>query len=229
MTKAPPLLNIVCVLRGGPEYRVEHVKALADGVARNLSLPYRFCCLTDQPAEVGAAGVEALPLTQAWPGWWAKLALFEHGLFKGLTAYFDLDTIIARPIDALLKDQTFTMCEDFYNTRAVNSSFMVWNCDLSEVYDAFAQDPDRYVREYKVIGKWGDQDFIGNHTPVKPELWQKKYPGAVVSYKANIRGHHRHPREVGNGKVPASARVICFHGLPRPWQTPLWEKYNGGT
>ena len=42
------MLTVACVLRSGPEYRAEHVAALAAGVIRHLSRRYRFVCLTDQ-------------------------------------------------------------------------------------------------------------------------------------------------------------------------------------
>jgi hypothetical protein len=40
------------------------------------------------------------------------------------------------------------------------------------------------------------------------DRWQELVPDQVFSYKAHIRDR----------AVPPSARVVCFHGKPRPWE-----------
>ena len=92
-------LTVACVLRTGPDFRPEHVLALHNGVRRNLSIPYRFVCLTDQVAEVSKLGIEARPLPHRWPGWWAKLNLFAPGMFAGPVLYFDLDSMVIGKLD----------------------------------------------------------------------------------------------------------------------------------
>ena len=64
----------------------------------------------------------------------------------------------------------------------------------------------------RMKGKRGDQAFIEDaltgSTQLRPLFWQDLLPGQVVSYKNHIRGKE---------KFPARARVVCFHGKPRPW------------
>lgn len=85
-------LTVVCInwcnyLGRGEEY----VSKLRNMVARNLTIPHRFECLTER--ELG----------DDLRGWWAKLRLFEPGRFAGPVLYFDLDVVITSSIDSLLE------------------------------------------------------------------------------------------------------------------------------
>lgn len=210
------MLTIACVLRSGPEFRVEHVAALAAGVQRHLTLPYRFVCLTDTPSAVEAIGVEALPLRYGWPGWWAKMSLFEPGIFDGPALYIDLDTVVCGQIDDIATGHRFTVLENFWAPERIGSGLMAWDSavDLGQIYRRFIADPDVAMRQYVTIERWGDQGFIRFNTPVKPDLWQRKHPGIVVSYRRHV---------LPAGRVPAGASVVCYGGKARPWNTPTYH------
>lgn len=200
------MLTVACVLKSGGEYKPAHVDALAAGVARNLSLPYRFVCLTDLNVSH-----ETVPLRHGWPGWWSKIELFEQLISPVL--YFDLDTIVVGSLDEIAFGHRFTVLENFWRPDRIGSGMMAWDCDLSRIYTIFRGNPVRFMDQYRTPENWGDQAFIKDHTPVEPERWQKKFPGKVVSYKRHV---------VEAGRVPAGAAVVCYHGQPRPWHTPLW-------
>ncbi len=208
-------MNVACVLRSGGDFQPEHVRHLRDGVARHLSLPYRFVCLTDKPVE----GVDCIVDPALPPKWWGKLWLFRPGMFDGTVFFADLDTVIVGPLDEIVTGHTFTALDNFWNgkrgltgeARYIGSGLMAWNCDLSSIYDRFATSPDKWMAKYTTREKWGDQAFIQDHSPVPIDRWQEKHVGAVVGYK-----HH-----CLNG-VPAGAYVVCFGGKPRPWHTELW-------
>lgn len=208
------MLNILCVMRSGGEYHAAHVAALSEGVRRHLKLPFRFRCFTDQEA-VRSSEIETVALDEGWPGWWSKISMFRPGLFDGPCWYADLDTIIVGPLDDLVLGHKFTVLRNFWRADRIGSGLMAWDTDLSSIYRKFAQNPDRYMAEYKTPDKWGDQQFIFDNTPIQPDRWQDKHSGRVVSYKRDIVRLHR-------GKVPAAASIICYHGLPRPWETKLW-------
>lgn len=208
-------LSVICVLRSGPEYRVEHVLTLADGVRRYLSIPYVFRCLTNQVEKVGSAGIEAVRLPHDWPGWWAKICLWKPGLFDGPCLYMDLDVIVTGPLDAIALGHKFTMADDFYHPGRFNSSVMAWDADLSPIYETFRRSPAGYMRKYRTRGFWGDQDFVAHHTPIRPERWQDKFPGKVVSFKKDV---------VPAERVPEGAAICVFHGVPRPWAISLRQR-----
>jgi hypothetical protein len=209
------MLYVACVLRSGGDYRPEHVFALAAGVRRHLSLPYRFVVLSDLGDAVSRPGIEVVPIPEMWPGWWSKISLFRPGLFDGPVFYADLDTIIVGELDSLVLGHRFTVLRNFWKDKNIGSGLMAWDTDLSAIYRKFALAPKKYINEYRTAEKWGDQAFILNNTPTPMDRWQLKHPGRICSYKRDIVRRR--------GVVPESTSVICFHGQPRPWATPLWR------
>lgn len=85
-------LTVACVLWVGEfedrRYSPLWVTRLRDQVAAWLPEPHRFVCLSN----VDVPGVETIPLVTDWPGWWAKLEIFnpEHDLCDRVL-YLDLD------------------------------------------------------------------------------------------------------------------------------------------
>lgn len=202
------MLTVACVLRSGGEYQPHHVAALQAGVARHLSLPHRFVCLSDVDVPC-----ERIPLRNNWPGWWSKIEMFRPGLFWSDVLYFDLDTLIVGSIDQIALGHRFTVLRNFWSKKysepqRIGSGVMAWNVDLGGLYCAFAADADNHIRRYQTRAKWGDQGFIKDHCSIPMDRWQDKHPGKVVSFKQHI---------VKLGHVPVDAAVIAFHGKPRPW------------
>jgi len=162
---------------------------------------------------------EVIPLLYPWPGWWSKIELFRPDILNGNTIYFDLDTLIVSDFTAIFacfRQHGFLMLDDWYGHSGVNSSMMAWTSTaklyLSRIYEKFAAEPRKYRGLYNTKARWGDQGFIRDHTPIEPALWQKEFPGKIVSFK----------RDCQDG-IPNGACIVCFHGKPRPWKTPLWE------
>jgi hypothetical protein len=89
-------LTVVCVLWMGDFAHERHyspawVYRLRDQVAAHLPLPHRFVCLSN----VGVSGVDTIPLATGWPGWWAKVEMFNPALNLGeRVLYLDLDVFI---------------------------------------------------------------------------------------------------------------------------------------
>lgn len=207
------MLTVCCVLKSGPEYRVEHVLALRDGVRRHLKMPHVVYCFTDYSETI--EGVTRIPLQHGWPGWFSKIEMFSGIIGPHPVFYADLDTVIVGPLDDIVLGHRFTVLRNFWRNDRIGSGLMAWDTDLSSIYLKFAQNAERFMKEYTTPDKWGDQQFIFDNTPVQPDRWQLKFPGRVLSYKRDILRLH-------GGKVPSTASVIAFHGRPRPWQTKLW-------
>lgn len=204
------MLAVVCVLRGGGEYRPEHVCVLYNQVKRfygAIEIP-RFVALTDQP--INYPGIEERPLTSNWPGWWSKMELFTAAHDDlGDILYVDLDTMVFGSIDTLLGVGKLTMLADFYKPQRLNSGVMFLpKIDRPEVQAAWLEDPKGIRERFK-----GDGDFLNALWLGKAATWQDELPGQVCSYKVHVRKQK---------KVPAHAKLVCFHGKPRPWESPLW-------
>lgn len=206
-------LTVACVLRTGNRvvdrqpYRVEHVEKLGRGVARWLDRPHVFVCLTDLVAAVEAAGIEAIPLREGWPGWWSKLSLFRPGLLTGPTLYLDLDSLVVGPLAPLVREAPgLTMVADFGRPEMMNSSAMAWCGDMSALWRAFRRDPEGIAAAYDARRGpgIGDQGFIDDTARDMGQQIDTFDPRHVVSFKVHARA-----------AAPDGARVLSFHGAPK--------------
>lgn len=193
---------VACVLRSGGEYGPEHVTRLRDQVARHLpGAP--FHCLSD----IDVPGVHTIPLRHDWPGWWAKMELFDPARSADWL-YLDLDSAIVGSLAVMAAIRAPVIMRDVYRPAGWQSSVMaIPQAIKAPIWNAFTAAPAKHMREF-AIG--GDQAFIEAHgADAGWRLWQEVCPGQLCSYKADVRRL---------GKVPAGTSVVVFHGKPRPWQ-----------
>lgn len=214
------MLN-VCCLKVGTKYNAEYVNILFDMVRRNLpaGFPGRFVCFTDDATGIDPA-IQIKEVPSDLHGWWAKLFLFSEGAFpKGeRVLYFDLDTAITGPLDAIAKyDGAFAILKDAYRPNGLQSSVMAWEAArCKNIWN-------EWLRENKPEPKGGDQEWIERYQSFMWDLWQDLYPNAFKSYKVECRNH-----------IPKGTSVVFFHGNPRPhevkhgWVPEVW-KVGGGS
>lgn len=205
------MLNVACVLRSGGSYTPSDVEKLHAMVTRHLKYG-EFYCLTDMVLEVGKIeDVRPIKLEHAYPGWWSKMELFRPTVFPegDRILFLDLDTIILGNLEAIAaRQEHWIMLGDFYRRPpkhariGLASGMMMWTAnDQDQIYQSFARQPSRVISTVR-----GDQDWIARQNPTAV-LWENVVPGQVVSYKVHVRE---------TGKVPDDARVVCFHGSPKP-------------
>jgi hypothetical protein len=176
--------------------------------------PLRFVVLTDIP--IHTTGIETRPLYYGWKGWWSKMELFIAAQDDlGDILYFDLDTLVVGGLAQIVAVKPLTLLRDFYHLERLQSGLMYLPVGARpEVRAAFMQDPEDAME-----GLHGDGDFLDRLYRGKTVLrWQEVLgDDSVVSYKVHVRQHK-------GQTIPLGARVICFHGNPRPWATPLWDR-----
>ena len=80
-------IDVWCV-SWGDKYHTDYVHLLQSMVAKHLSVPHTFKCLTDKDIK----GVVCVKPTKQWHGWWQKLCLF--GQATGPSLYFDVDVVM---------------------------------------------------------------------------------------------------------------------------------------
>jgi len=201
-------LVVACVLRSGGRYTAEYAQKLFRSVSRHLDTPAPFVALSD----MDIPGVRVIPLRYSWPGWWSKMEIFRHDVFIGKRVlYFDLDTIITGNLKDIQAVQDNTFLQDFYSPKAINSGVMMLN-------DRVPMWKDFYENAHGIMGEFGgDGDFLDRVVP-EPNKWQTVLPGQVVSYKPNgARGPYLE-------RKPKNARVVCFHGKPKPHEVEDWTR-----
>jgi hypothetical protein len=128
-----------------------YVRRLREMVARHLSLPHEFVCLTDRPA--AHSGIRTAQLTPGATGWWNKLELFRPGLFSGRVLFFDLDTVLVGSIDGLAQRKGIIHLRDWgWTKNDYGSGVMCWDAgEHAEVWERRAGAAERFR---------GDQDWL---------------------------------------------------------------------
>lgn len=192
---------------GSSEFTPAYVQALQKQVEKWAPFA-SFECLSD----VKVPGVECRLLKRKWPGWWSKMELFDPEL-PGDFLFMDLDTVIVGPLDDIERTTKLALLRDFYRDgrrlkEGLGGGLIYFPADYAvrkPVWDFWTENPLLAMRLYPR----GDQHLFERFYLNTAARWQDVVPRQVVSWKVNCQ----------NG-VPSDARVICFHGQPRPWGTP---------
>ena len=147
-------------------------------VARNLSLPHRFVCLSnvDVPCE-------RIPLKHDWPGWWSCIELFRPDLpVEGRLLHIELDTLIMGslgPIARYPAEFVVAGCEDYYPTKRPDP----------EAVHGIPKAKGRIIQKYRTgVMAWDDG--------VRPEIYTEFKPEHMNEYRGNQDWiAHLFPRE----------------------------------
>ncbi len=213
--------------RGGRGYDFSHhhVRILKAMVERNLSLPHRFVCCTDDIIP----GIETIPLD------WSKhvpgtvfLRLMQHNPEFGeklgtRILSLDIDMVIVGSLDKLV-----SRTEDFIIWRNPNfpkplRSYFQSSVQLfspgsrPELYDDF--DP-------KETPKWVNWRFGGREQAWIAERleWGKT---AIFTEADGIYGAGRLGGEGVYGEaLPENACIVSFPGARAPWQEEIQQKHT---
>ena len=212
--------TIACVLRSGGDYQAEDVRRLKTCVDRNLLGGHWFDCLTDEPDEVRQIpGVRAIPLENDWPGWWAKMEVYR---LHGPVLYLDLDTVVLGDLAPILqaiaeKPDAFFAIRDFYKGN-LQTGLLGWGGCMTGVYDSFSRLAlnatwRRSRSAWEMVTPdaryHGDADWFRFRARkhAAPVVFLQDAVAGIVSYKVHCERHV---------DPPPDARVVCFHGHPRP-------------
>ena len=198
-------MTVCCVLRSGGDFAPEHVTRLYEQVRQHWAGDrfLDFVCLTD--TRIGRHGIREVPLVNAFPGWWSKAETLRPDVFRGTALYLDLDTTVMGDLSPLFGyGGAFAMLSDFYRPRNAQSGALLFQAGPGTVaaglWSKFTADPAGHMKQFRGDGEW-------LHANVRPDRLQDLYPGWFVSYKVHC-----------SSGVPAGARVVAFHGKPRPWE-----------
>lgn len=194
-------MRVATVLKSGGEYTPEHVIRLRDQLLEFLP-DIKFICFSD----VKIRGVDVVPHWGKWPGWWSKMNMF-HPMVRGDLLYFDLDTSIVGDLSEIAKTKQLTLMRDVYRPHGLQSSMMLLPEKVrAPVWLHWLKNPAGYMMSYK---RGGDQEYLELHWLDRAVRWQDILPGQVVSYKGD---------KIKRNGTPEDARVVIFHGKPRPWE-----------
>lgn len=213
------LLNVVC-LKAGAAYSADYVNILYDMVRRNLGKPFRFHCITDDPAGLDPA-IRVIELPADLEKWWGKLYMFKRGLFadRARLLFMDLDTVVIGSLDELSDYRgQFATLRDFYYPERLGPAIIMW-----EAGDFSASIWDEWVAEGKPRHAMGDLWWLNRldqgRFARRVDILQEKFKGTFCSFKVSCRPN-----------PPEGVKVVCFHGQPKPdncgveWVKQAWSR-----
>ncbi len=212
------------------------VNVLQRMVARNLRLPHRFSCVTDDPAGIDPA-VRVIPLQDHFasvpnpsnprnPSCYRRLWLFSDEAREVLgerIVSLDLDAVIVgdltplfdRPEDFVIwGGQSVKPRSQTYNWY--NGSLMMLRAGTrTQVWSKF--DPARSPQLAHNAGCRGsDQGWIAYCLGRKEATWGLR--DGVYSYRIDV--------QPAGGRLPPNARIVAFHGQYDPWQPTMRTRHG---
>ena len=212
------MVNVIC-MKWGMLYPPVYVNNLRNMVRRNLSLEHRFVCFTDD-AEGIDADIQVEPLTQLEypPGperCWNKVGIFARPLadLSGPALCLDLDVVIVDSIDCFFEDPgAFRIIRDYRNREMghrPSGNMSVCRFEIGahpEILEEFRNDAAGVLDRYH-----SDQQFISaQFRPLTfwppdwcPSFKKQCIPALPACY-------------VKRPVLPPGARIVVFHGHPKP-------------
>jgi hypothetical protein len=202
-------------------YTAEHVNTAYSMVRRHYSKPVRFICITDDATGI-SPDVEVFPLwdhfrelknpTWSWgPACYPRLYTYSKE-FKHIAGErfvcMDLDVAAAASLDPLWdRDEDFVIYASTTARGHYNGSMWMMTAGCrSQVWEDF--DPETSPKLANAAGNRGsDQGWIQYRLGKGEATWTVK--DGVYGYRTDLR--------LKNRQCPADARLIIFHGEPKPW------------
>jgi len=241
-------VNVLC-MKWGTKYPADYVNRLQRMVAKHLSIPHRFICLTDDDTGLGehieAFPIPAMPVDISGPErGWNKILTFSPSLYDpslyniaGTCLFLDLDLLVVDSIDDLFAvDGDVVIIKDWLKHDGTGNS-SVYRFDLGRHPDLLQEFIDRWPgvkKDYR-----NEQEFISAVLLRKGALTY--WPD---SWCRSFKRHCLWPFPLSlflTPRIPGKTKIIVFHGhqhpdeaikgrsgkwyrfmRPTPWVQDLW-------
>lgn len=242
-------VNVLC-MKWGRCYTADYVNRLYAGVKRNLRIPFRFVCITDD-ATGFVPQVEAVPFPddphvpkdsggfRQWPNIFAKLAVFKDG-FAGLvgpTLFLDLDLLVTGPLDRFFtyRPGEFCIIHNWLEWRKTlfrripdigNSSCFRFEAGKSNgVWETFVREKADPVNRTRFMrGSQKFQTYAMMKTG-RVNWWPSSW---VCSFKRRLVPVFPLNKIFAPWRPPKRASVVAFHGEPDIPQALAGYRFKNG-
>jgi hypothetical protein len=233
-----------------PDLSERYVEHLYEMVSRYMprNIRWRFVCFTDRTV-TSMPGIPIRTLPRGYNGWFNKLYLFSPYAFPvgARVLYFDLDTAIVGDLSAFATvplDRPVFLRDVWASGHAASGLFSFRSGPaLYPIWKAFEKRglhrPPYAPVTKGVVPNWEhpngaqwrapeqirtDEEWL--HQYLYPDAWanwQQLLPGAAVSYPLDMVKQRKALTDYPD------ARVVFFHGWPRPHQVvkPWNPHYKG--
>ncbi len=223
----------VAMMKFGTAFGPDYANRLARAVSANLARPHQVVCMTDDPTGLDPS-IRAVefpdfgPPRERWThrGAWPKVAFCAPGLFEddALVMYLDLDVMVLGGLDpyfdAAERESGMHQLREWNPTlvralplalrpdRGGQGSILVWRArEQRHVHTHFLNNWERMQAEFN--GERGYWRHIA---------WRPRYLpyGWTASFKRHCLGYTPLGLWETTATKPDWARVVVFHGTPRP-------------
>ena len=219
--------NVIC-MKWGDKFDADYVNRLYDMVERNLKIPHRFVCFTDNAEginpnveirEIPPLNEEGIPDRM-----WKKLTVFNEKLadLQGQALFLDLDIIIRDDLTPFFEAEgEFLIIKDWDFPHDIIGNSSVFRFEIGkhpDIIEHFYQEGKDIRKRYK-----NEQAFLTYEMYRKGILkyWDKNW---CVSFKCNCL--HKFPLcWFKVPRDPEESKILIFHGKPTPKQA--YEGYFG--
>ena len=215
----------------GTAYRPAHVQRLAASVARWLTAPHRFVCITNQKVP----GVKTLadPARQYARRCYRRLWLFSEAA-RGLgdtLLHLDLDVVVCGPLDGLVPRASDLAVYKAGSIAAQGYSLnpsVLWlrTGTQTDLWTRFTANPTRLAAAANQDGFWGSDQAILSHLRKDAGVDTVGDADGVVSFR-----RIRHEQLTA---PPPGTRIVSFHGrrtpfekdvqAAHPWIVQAWQE-----
>lgn len=209
--------QIVC-FSWGTVYGKYYINRLYAMVARNITGPFRFICLTDNPEGIRPE-VECFdcPTVPAKPphdvDGWRKLVLWAPQVadLEGEVLYLDVDVLIVDNIDCFWEHPgDFCIIKNWTTAPELkigNSSVFRYRIgENTDLWERFTADPEGVIASADNEQVWVTQQH-GNVT-WWPDEWCRSFKvHCIPKFPMNW---------LVPPKLPAGTKFVIFHGTPNP-------------
>lgn len=237
--------TVVCV-KWGEKFAPDYVNVLYGAVCAHLAPPFRFVCMTEQAAGLDE-GIEVIDFPEfsvpreQWLGnCFPKIGVLAPGILEDdeIVLQLDLDIMVLGDLAPMF---------DLYQQKPAFYSLREWNSTAYRALLPLALRPDLGTQGSVYLFRVGDQrhmfkqfnsDIFGvlqNYRSDRqyfpkiaanpdyfPDQWMRSYKKHCLRYwPLNLLlGHHRQP---------VNAKILVFHGDPKPSDLFGPEDYRWGT
>lgn len=215
-------------------YGAEHVNRLHRGIRRNLSLPHRFVCVTDDGTGLDS-GIEVVPIWQdaaEHGGCYRRLRAFGADIAEVLGDRFvwlDLDCVITGSLDALFaRTEPLVLWSNGVSTAPYCGSMVMMDAGAAPwVWEEF--DYEDCLQSKWATGYVGtDQAWFSALLGPDMPTWTRKdgvyswrhLPSAKAPAAAARRRYG-----VDAGGLPDDARIVFFHGVVDPSEPAMRRRF----
>lgn len=224
---------VVGCVKWGSRYGPDYVNVLYRAVQANLRRPHRFVCITDE-GEGLDPGIDVVPFPAfrvpraTWrQSCYPKIAMLAPGVVDDddIVLQVDLDVMVVGGLDDFFA---------LWERRPAFYSLREWNPALVRALLPLSLRPDRGTQGSIYVYRAGDQRGMFQHFDENTEWVFANYKSDrhyfpkiardpaylpakwCPSFKNDCLWYWPISLATGEPKVPKDARILVFHGKPRP-------------